>query len=340
MLKVVEIEYSIPKLIPNQGAPLARQRSSGTGYLLSSGAEFCFPLGRRWIEEDLKRLAPREGGSITEYSEAITMTVAAQDCATELMKSRPLDQLKSLRDILFCHSTINENMVACIPSLVQARLGVSGAYLCSFSQLSSCSVLLALQFVLQTRKRSGKEDLFLIVAADKWLYPMPRSFGTLVNQGDAAAAILLQNSTQGDRQEVLVKDVVVKTLPGYSDALFSDPFTIEMKLKKDVAENIQLFLNKNKTTAQEIYGIVAPNFRIDFVEACLEASQLQKKPIFQSNSNGVHLSCADPLIGLSKCMERMKSDSLDFSKKQILLWTCGTGGDIGCALISVEHQMF
>jgi 3-oxoacyl-[acyl-carrier-protein] synthase III len=262
---------------------------------------------------DMDVMVPVETG--TDLS-GLAAKMANTICAARQHSARPVDI------IMFCHSSLDENVSTTTAGRLCAELGLS-CFPFSVSQQQGASVFTALRLAADLFIAEPDVHTILIVAAEKWRPPFSRLAGPDIVLGDAAGALLVERTSHRAGGLQLL-DASTRRVPADTArraTAASDARTVAL------LSMIEFLLARHCLRHDEIDEIVGhPGLPSLTGAVCNLLDRLNTE---EHHQHCVHLGAAESIVRLAQTLSRAACRRTH----RVLLWGFGIGGFVGAALL-------
>jgi hypothetical protein len=301
----------------------SRQPSTGYYHLFDEFAASCMPLGAlRPSEALIERYVPTRDweaaayGSDREWDAAIEQTAhwAAEECAARGL---------SIGVVIFCHTSIPQDLSASIPARFQHLLGAKHCVPLALSQSDSVAAVLAMRLACAYLASDPDIRNVLIVGGERWTFPFFRCFGDVLCYWDGMAAAIV-SSESGATGTFKLKAATVAAAPGGWNPFSSEPSFAHGEFVPAIAKTLSRVLRDAGLADPSSLVTAGPAWSPSIVRAVQELAGLPPSP--PATARGF-LGAADLLATLHE----MKGHGEGCG--DILAWTATLSGQVGiCAL--------
>jgi 3-oxoacyl-[acyl-carrier-protein] synthase III len=300
------------------GAIQARERNVGYFHMLLKSARPVRPRGKGRIKDhEIARFAPSAVAQLPIAPPAISLS----DLASAATQALPREALARTTHIVVAHATLNQAVAEAVPGRLQDELALKAVLPLAITQLGSLGFYAALP-VLEGLLGDGQA---LVVAADKWLYPLFRVFGDLVAYGDGAAAMIVRRDPTG--AIAIVHGSALETGPAIDDPWARTPAELRAQLVPLAIAAGRRALASANVERPAIDAIVPAGFGAAEIDAVATALELRNAP----RAAG-HLSSADTPIALIEAQRALAAGE----RRTVLVWDAALCGAAAAAVVELR----
>ena len=300
------------------GAIQARERNVGYLHMLLKSARPARPRGKGRIKDhEIARFTPSAPTRLPIASPATSLA----DLASAATHALPREAVVGTTHIVLAHATLNQAVAEAIPGRLQHELGLKRVLPLAVTQLGSLGFYAALP-LLEGLLGDGQA---LVVAADKWLYPLFRGFGDLVAYGDGAAAMIMRRDPAG--ATAVIHGHALELGPAIDDPWARTPAELRAQLVPLAIAAGRRAIQHAKLERPAIDAILPAGFGAAEIDAVAGALELRNAP----RAAG-HLSSADTPIALVEAQRALAAGE----RKTVLVWDAALCGAAAAAVVELR----
>ncbi|KFX64352.1 MULTISPECIES: 3-oxoacyl-ACP synthase [Paraburkholderia] len=255
--------------------------------------------------------------TVTDLS-GLAAKVTKAICHARPPHSRPVEV------IVFCHSSLDEHVSTTIAGRLCAEVGTP-CFPFSISQQHGVSPFTALRIASDLFIAEPDIHTILIVAAEKWRPPFSRMCGPGIVHGDAAGALLIERNHQAGANLQLL-DAVTRQVPVDIGTLASG---IPDAPRFALVSMIEFLLARHDLRHEDIHEVIGHPGTPSLTRAVGEL--LNRPDARVEHAVCVHLGAAESIVRLAQALTRATGRQ----RRRLLLWSYGTRGFIGTALLEL-----
>lgn len=335
MLTITGVSTEVPdQLIRVDGVQALEQGLDEYAHLWLDGIDAsCLPFGKRQpTAGDLRLLSDGAPRSVHVAPGEITEAELALAAARRLLDQMPPAERKKIGALIYCHNTIGMRIGGdSTAAYLHYELGLDHALPFSIGQSHCCNLFVALELANDLINGPEAMTRVMIVAADKWLFPLVRRYGDLVAFADGAGAMLLEGP--GGR------GIAVSHTKVCNDPMVRDPFveSLEAQSRRIVdfgAEVIGELLAEAGLAPDAVQGVIPQNYSEDVIHAIGRKAGLTEAEVIVDQPQFGHFCSADTPINLARAVAggRLRDGATT------LAWGAGLNGEFACALLATARS--
>lgn len=262
------------------------------------------------------RLLPKDGVSLPVLVEG-----SAADQAVEVARAlRRSGAWKAPRQLLFAHTTLDEDIASSTACMLQHALDVPLTLPFSISQQEEAAGFGALWTACAYLHGAEADERIVLVCADKWIPPQPRWRPPHPPLADGAAGLLIGGSSAKDREPAwVIIDVAIDVLWDGTASGYAAPHV------ERTCAALQAFMRRSSTGIDAMAAPPLANGLASRVAETLGAPLLPPPAAI----DGVHLGTAHAFFD----MHLRPRPAL--SGMTILYWSVTPSGHLGAILATV-----
>lgn len=305
----------------------ACERTPNCLYLTEPGGDYNLPFGR-WgdpPEPAIEAMYTRAATQLYIAEAGVTASDLAVAAARQLLAACSDDQCRRIGAVIYCHTSTNEHIAEAVAIRLQQALGLSTSLVLSISQ-NLGSVLIALRLASALLHNESGLSSVLIVAAEKWVFPFIRSFGSSVLFEDGAAAALIEPAGQEGWQ--------IGAIHHMNDPHATDPFmtaadSLRQSMLKGGIRTLESVLAASGVPPSQLSFVVLPRLDPALCVQLLQAMGLDHLQLVRESGRNGHLGAAETIANL----DHMRRSPPTSAGRLGLLWSAGLHGEsAGCLL--------
>ena len=174
MLRIRAIASHVPDTTPFR-AVQAQEKNIGYGHLLYKSAVFSMPRARGRVDaEEALRLLPTASIAPPVAPPLQSGADLALEAVAQLRQQIPAETLAQVTHIVVTNAALNQRINESVAGRIQHALGLPKALPFAIGQAGTAGVFNALSMIEALVSLGGK---VLLVASDKWLYPLLSRLG-------------------------------------------------------------------------------------------------------------------------------------------------------------------